>query len=242
MLRGYMKQIDARKKSVLIIPDTHCPYQHQDWLRFLTATQKQYQTKLALHLGDELDNHSLSFHDHDSDLYSAGDELNKAIELLHELEAMFPKLLLCDSNHGSLAIRRFKKNGIPMKYIRTLQEIYGTPGWSWNEDYIIKTVSGDIYVCHGKSATYGKLCKEVGMSSIQGHFHGKFEITYHHSVTATRWNMITGCLINRESLAFAYGKNHIPKPILGAGVITDAGLPLLIKMDLTKDGRWTGKI
>jgi hypothetical protein len=135
-----------------------------------------------------------------------------------------------------------KFHGLPISYIRPLAELYETPTWKWYEDIKLRTKQGDVYLCHGKSGAYNKLAREVGCSAIQGHFHGKFEITWCNSVHTERFNMFVGCGINRKSLAFAYGKNNIPQPILGCAVIDEEGNPILIKMRLNKSGRWDGKI
>lgn len=240
-----MKKINCKGKRVLIIPDQHFPYAHKDIIRFLKAVKKKYLDKnsIIINLGDEADNHSISFHDSDSELFSAGHELEQACAQLQGLEKVFPKMFICDSNHGSLAIRRFKKHGIPIKYLKSLNEVYGVGnGWSWHDDILLSTKLGDVYICHGKSAVYGKLCKEMGCHSIQGHFHGKFEITWHRSALGERFNMFSGCLIDQDELAFAYGKNHLPKPILGCSILSKEGYPRLIKMNLNSRGRWDGKL
>jgi len=240
-----MLEINAKNKRVLLISDQHFPYHHRDTHKFLEAIRDKYLTPydIIINGGDEVDNHAISFHPSDGDLPSAGDELDKAIRNIQHLEELFPEMYLCDSNHGSLAVRRFKFHGIPLRYLKSLNDIYGVnSNWKWNEDYLLKTKLGDVYICHGKSSVYGKLSKEVGCSAIQFHFHGKYEITWHSTVLGSRFNMFCGCLVDRDSLAMAYGKNHIPKPILGVGLISKDGIPALIKMNLDKKNRWDGKL
>lgn len=240
-----MKLINARNRSVLIISDTHAPYIHKDAYKFLRAIKRELldDNSIILHSGDEVDNHAISMHPSDCDLMSAGDELKEACSYMQGLENIFERICFLDSNHGSLAIRRFKLHGIPLQYLKSLNQVYGvSKKWSWHEDIILETKIGKVYLCHGKSSVYGKLAKEQGCSAIQGHYHGKFEITWHQSALSQRFNIFVGCLIDRESLAFAYGKNHIPKPILGVGMLTKEGYPKLVKMDLDAKGRWTGKL
>ena len=237
-----LKEIDARGKAVLIISDTHIPYEHFQYLDFVKAVNKKYKCKIQIHVGDEVDNHAISFHDSDAELYSAGHELQIAINMLEMWNKAFPKLILLDSNHGSLAFRRFKAAGIPITIMKPLKEIYNTPKWTWYEDVLIETHKGKVYGCHGKSGVHNKLSREMGCSAFQGHYHGKFEITWSRSILDERWNMFVGCGINRDSLAFAYGKNHLPKPILGCGVIDEKGIPHLVKMHLDENGHWTGKL
>lgn len=240
-----MLELNAKGKRVLVIPDLHMPYHHQDAMKFLRAIKNKYLEKnsLIINLGDEIDAHAISFHNSESELFSAGDELEQAKLYLSGLEDLFPNMHLLESNHGSLYIRRLKAHGIPITVLKPIDEILGvSKKWKWTEDILLKTKMGNIYMCHGKTSTYGKLCKEAGCSAIQGHFHGKFELTWHTSSTQTRFNLFSGCLIDRDSLAFSYGKNHIPKPILGATVLSKEGYPRLIKMELDKNNRWTGKL
>jgi hypothetical protein len=120
-----------------------------------------------------------------------------------------------------------KHSGVPIRALKPLEDLYEAPLWSWHDDILLRTNSGRVYLCHGKSGVYGKMPKEMGASCVQGHFHGKFEITYHKSVLGTRFNMFIGCLVDEHGLAMAYGKNHLPKPILGTGGLKSSGEPVL---------------
>ena len=59
--------------TILIISDMHIPYHHQDSLEFLKYIKNKHNPTRVICIGDELDKHSLSYHDHDPDLPSAGD-------------------------------------------------------------------------------------------------------------------------------------------------------------------------
>ncbi len=239
-------EINASRKRALIISDLHIPYHHPDAFKFLAAIKDKYLEKnsVIINLGDELDKHAISFHQSDSELFSAGDELEKAKEIIHMkggLHELFPKMNLCESNHGSLVYRKAKHHGIPLEYFRSYSEILETPKWAWHEDIVLKTKRGPVYITHGKSGIYGKLCKEEGMSCIQGHYHSKFEITWHKTKASERFNCFAGCLIDRQSMAFAYARNSIPKAVLGVAILSREGYPRLIKMDI-KNNRWTGNL
>jgi len=224
------------------VPDQHCPHDHQDALLFLEAVKKKHcdENSIYINLGDEIDGNQISFHEKDPDMpFSPTTELEAAVERIQEYYEIFPKMYVCDSNHGSLVYRRAKYAGIPKQCIKSYQEILGTPGWHWHEDYLLQTHVGDIYVCHGKTSGVGKLAKEMGTyGAIQGHTHSKFNINWFATATWDRFDSFSGCLIDRKSLAFAYGKNHIPKPILGCMIITKYGYPKLIKMVTNENDRW----
>lgn len=240
-----MKRLDAKGRRCLIIPDTHEPFGHPDYIPFLSAVKTKYldpskEEPLIIHLGDEVDGHCISFHSSEPDLpFSPSSELEKAIEKIDDLQQLFPKMFLCESNHGSLVYRRQKEAGLPRAVFKSYQEILQTPGWVWHEDYLLETKMGDIYICHGKTATTGKLAKEMGTyGAVQGHYHGRYQVHWSTTATGERFDAYSGCLIDRQSLAFAYGKNHIPKPILGCLLISKIGYPKMIRMITNENDRW----
>ena len=80
----------------------------------------------------------------------------------------------------------------------------------------------------------------IGCNFVQGHHHGVFDIAYLGTPYSLNWGMTVGCLIDDASLAFAYNKNTLKRPIIGCGAILD-GQPKLLPMILEKGGRWTGE-
>jgi len=237
-----VKLLNAKNKRCLVIPDAHAPFEHPDLYSFLIAVKEKYLDKnsLVINLGDEIDSHSISFHDTDPDMqFSPSGELEAAIDSIKRLEAIFPKMYLCESNHGSLVYRRQKHHGLPRHLFKSYNEILGVKKWSWHEEIILQTKMGDIYLCHGKTSANGKLVKEMGCyGAVQGHFHGKMQIIWQATAIDERFDAYAGCLIDRESMAFAYGKNHIPKPLLGCMIISKSGYPRIIKMNLDSKNRW----
>jgi len=238
----YRKHLVGLDQSVLIISDLHKPYSHPDAIPFLKAIKENYKPEIIINVGDELDKHAVSFHNSESSLFNADKELERAIEGIQELRDLFPKMFLCESNHGSMVYRRLKAEGIPIRNLKPLHELYDTPSWSWHHEIMIETHLGKVVIVHGKTSSKNKLASEFGCSAIQGHFHSLFEITWHQSVHSSRFNMIVGCLIDSDSMAFAYGKNFTKRPILGVGWLNELGEPSLIRMQLDSNGRWNGKL
>lgn len=236
-----MKKLDT--KRILVISDQHIPYHHPDMFRFLATVKRKYKPTLIVNIGDEIDNHDLSFHDSDRDLPSAGDELKKAISYLKIMEKMFPKMTLVDSNHGSLAIRKFKHHGIPMKFIASNQQIYGVSDkWQWVNELHVTLPNGQIcYFVHGISKNGRQLAAQRGVNTIQGHFHTEFRVDYISNPANLLWSMQVGCLIDKRSLAFAYDKLNLQRPVIGIGLVIDS-IPVLVPMILNKKSRWIGKL
>lgn len=230
-------------KSVLVISDQHYPYNHADILDFLTALKKKYKFDKIVNIGDELDFHALSFHDSDPDLMAAGEELEQAKRRMKPLMKLFPEMDLIESNHGSMVYRRQKAHGLPRFVIKSYRDVLEAPkGWHWHEDLVLRMNNGsDVYFCHGKIQDVLKHSMSMGMCVVTGHFHEKFEIRYWGNKLGLYWGMIVGCLVENSSLAFAYNKINLKRPIIGCGGIIN-GQPRLFPMVLKSNGRWNGEV
>lgn len=229
-------------KSILVISDMHHPYSHPDTLAFLKAVKAKYKPDTVVCIGDEIDAHAMSYHEHDPDLDSAGAELEKAIKGLKPLYKMFPNVTVVESNHGSMVARKAKTGGLPKKAIKSPGEILEAPkNWKWVFDVTINTALGPIYFCHGKSATPGRLASLYGCSCIQGHYHEKSQITYISTPERLMFDAHTGCLADDKSLALGYNKINPKRPIVSIIVVLN-GIPHIVPMILKKGGRWVGHL
>jgi hypothetical protein len=230
-------------KKILVISDQHMPFEHPDTFSFLAAIKRRYKPDRIINIGDEVDNNDISFHDSDKDLPSAGDELKLAMKKLKRLEQLFPIMTIVDSNHGSLAIRRFKHHGIPMKYLASNHQIYGVgKGWQWVNDINLTLPNGtNCYFVHGIAKNGKQLAAQRGTNVVQGHYHTEFRIDYISNPNNLLWSMQVGCLIDKKSLAFTYDKLNLQRPIIGVGMVINSQ-PLLLPMILNKKGRWVGKL
>jgi predicted MPP superfamily phosphohydrolase len=237
------KDIKGQKfRSVLCLSDQHHPYEHKDLMPFLKELNNKYKFDLVVNLGDEVDNHAISFHESEPELFSPGQELAKAIESLQPLYKLFPKMEVIDSNHGSLVFRKGKYAQLPSSVFKSSKEILKAPrGWNWSSDLTIQTELGPVYFHHGKSGQAGKLSRNMAMNTVQGHFHSKFQIDYWGSPAGLFWDMHAGCVVDDKSLAMAYNKTTLQRPVIGLGVIIN-GRPQLVPMHLDKRHRWTGRL
>lgn len=224
-----------------MLSDLHTPYEHPDTVPFLSDVKAKYDPDLVISVGDEVDNHAMSFHDSDSDLPSAGEELRLAIKALEPLYRMFPRMDIVDSNHGSMVYRKGKHHGIPRKYLRDYGEVLeAPPGWKWHNNLLVELPRNQLmYVIHGVRKDGMKLAQALGCCVVQGHYHTEFNIKYSSSPTQLYWSMQVGCMIDDDSLAFHYNKVTDMRPIIGCGIILD-GLPKLLPMVLDRDGKWIG--
>lgn len=236
---------DYRKDVILCVPDLHLPYEHPDALRFISAVIKQYDPNLIVNLGDMLDFHNISFHDSDPNLFSAGDELELAREKIAMWEKVIPEQYIVGSNHGDLPVRKFLNAGLPRQFLRSYNDIYGvSKSWKFIDDLTIETGSRylpDLYISHGIRKNASQVAQQRGQRFICGHFHENFEIQYAGNPNNLIWSVMSGCLIDKKSLAFNYNKLNLNRPVLGCTVIL-YGVPFLIPMILDKSGKWIKEI
>lgn len=241
---GVTDFLTARSDAIMVIPDIHAPYHHPDTMRFLRTVKGTFEPDLVVQLGDELDYHALSFHDSDPNLDSAGTELEKAKLFLAEMYEDFKDVLVCHSNHGSMVFRRAKAHGIPVQMIKSYRDVlfpdHKAPGWSWAASWRVRTQLGDVLFKHQTSGILGDAAHNAA-NLVVGHEHGKFGVEYSASSANLYYGMYCGCLIDKDSLAFAYGKHSLRKPIIGCAVILN-GRPVPIPMVLDTNGRWVGHL
>ncbi len=228
--------------SVLALPDLHVPFHHRDALAFLLAVRRHFRTDTTVCLGDEIDAHALSMHDHDSDGMSAQGEYEKSLDGLEPFYRAFPKCVSMHSNHTARPFRRASKFGIPSVYLRSYAEFMRAPkGWTWHESVEIDGVR----YSHGEgySGPLGALkCAQAHMQTVViGHLHSFAGVLWNANPRYLFAGLNAGCLIDRHTYAFNYAKHTPAKPILGCGVIRN-GVPQFIPMALTKAGRWTGDL
>jgi hypothetical protein len=229
--------------KILIISDLHYPYAHKDSLSFLKEVKSWLKPDKVVNIGDEVDYHAISFHDKDPDLDNATQELLRAREDIKKLEKVFPKMDLLHSNHGSLVFRKRKYHGLPNYIIKDYADILDVDkkNWKWYDKLLLTDKFGSYYFVHNMNKDPLKSSMSIGMNFIQGHFHTDFQLKYWSSPEALRWGMTVGCLIDKDSMAFAYSRVNIRRPILGCGIIQD-GIPQLIPMVLKKGNRWVGHL
>ena len=233
-----------KNDRIMIIGDTHAPYHHQDAIPFLEAMKRKYKPTRVVHIGDEVDRHKISFHDSDPDLMSDGDEIRESRVFLHELEKMFPKMDLLESNHGSLHYRKAFARGLSVENMRTYHELWQVgKGWEWHPEMKIRLPNKQwLYLNHGKSTIARKIALIEGCNVIQGHYHSQFCVDqWANSEGKRMWGMQVGCLVDTKSLAMKYSKNFTMAYVMGSAMVIDSE-PLLVPMKLNKRGRWIGKL
>ena len=217
-----------------IIGDTHIPFCLDGYLEFCQETFEAWDVERVIHIGDLIDNHSLSFHDSEPALKGANGEYLDAMEELQPWYDAFPKLELVLGNHDLIPARQLKKIGMDCDiWLRPLKEIYNMPkGWKIVEDVTIDNV---LYH-HGDTAcgvngfrndSIARMC-----STVTGHAHGNAGVSYTASNHRLIFGLAVGCGVDNKSMAMVYGKKFKHKPIVSCGIVIDGKLPVVEVMDL----------
>ena len=218
--------------NILIIADTHLPFAHRNYLEFCKQTEKKYKCEVVIHIGDLVDNHAISYHEHDPDGWSPAKEMKVADRYLVKWFKAFPRVKLCRGNHDRLVDRKAKTLGLPKRCFQSFREIWGLPkGW---EDAFKFEVDGTLFK-HGTkiSGRYAHVtaAERARQSTVIGHTHSSSGVEYMASEKDCIFGMNVGCGIDRKKYAFDYGQDFPRKPILSCGVILDKH-PLVIPMKL----------
>jgi len=234
-----------KKETVLVVSDLQIPFHHRDAFEFLKEVKRDYRPTSIVNIGDEVDMHALSDYDTDPDGWSAGHELERALEALPTLYRIFPVSRVCISNHTSRPFRRAYKYGIPRKFIRDYKEFLEAPeGWEWRDYWVVDGVRyehGDALGGGLGSTAASRAPLKNQRSTVFGHFHSSAGIAYSASPESLVFGMNVGCLIDFKSYAFKYAHAQKSRPVLGCGIV-DEGIPTFIPMLLDGRGRWVGKI
>jgi metallophosphoesterase superfamily enzyme len=220
--------------NVLVIGDTHLPYEHSGYLEHCIYVYKKFNCNKVVHIGDLLDQSALSFHEKDPDMPSGLDEYKLALEKLKCWKAAFPEMVICRGNHDELPSRKGRAGSIPEKFIKDLSDIYEFPsGWKFLDKY---ELDGVLYIhcpiASGKFP-YANIPMITQVNTVIGHAHTIAGVYYSASENSLIWGMSVGCGIDWNSRAFNYQKNIIRKPIVSCGVVLDNGrFPIILPMKI----------
>jgi hypothetical protein len=225
--------LDGNPDNVLVIGDTHLPFDRPGYLEFCRRVQEEFDCGTVVHIGDEVDNCAMSFHDHNPDGYGPHDEHILAKEKLQDWYAVFPEVKVCIGNHTALPFRRAFAYGIPSRFLKPYEEMWDAPkGWKWDTHWIIN----DVYYTHGTGqagpSAAIKRALNLRMPTVMGHIHSEAGVQYNVSPKDILWGMLVGCGVDDKEYAFEYAKDNPKKFIISCGVVLDGKIPIVIPMEL----------
>lgn len=219
------------KDHVLVIGDTHFPFEHKNYLEFCKEIRDRVKCGTVVHIGDLCDNHSLSMkYDANPDGMSPLDEIIATRKKIKLWERIFPRLFLCRGNHDKRADDHGKKVGIPSVCFRPFREIWELPkGWIDDLSFQIDGVKyfhGTGYTCHMRAATMAR------QSTVMGHIHHLCATGYTASDKDCIFGMAVGTGISVKEYAFEYERHFPRKPMVSCGVVLRGKECQVFKMEL----------
>lgn len=214
----------------LVISDLQIPFEHPHALSFCKSIKVGYNIpdNNVYCVGDEFDKYWAGLYRKDPDsLYTSSGEVYESIKRIKLWYDVFPTLKLCESNHGTRDRRLAFESGIPSIMMRQYRDVIECPKtWLWQKRWRVES-KYPFMVEHGDDYSgqfphvQAAICN--GMSTAIGHYHAKAGVEYIRTAGLNIWAAASGCLINEETYAFQYAKNHKYKPVLGVTVILGDG-------------------
>jgi len=216
-------------KNILIIGDTHLPYEKEGYLEFCQEQYQRFGCDSVVHVGDLIDSHATSHHPSVPEAYSSGDELAYTIQKLKAWYKAFPDVSVCYGNHDLRSFKIGAENGIAAKWMKGFAEVLEVPNWTFEESFEIN----DVTYIHGTGTTGAMAAKtralNIGQSVVMGHLHTEASIIYHQLRNKTIFGMLTGCGVSESSYGMNYAKNFPRKSIISCGIMLE-DQPILVMM------------
>jgi len=222
------------KDNVLIIADTHFPFEKKGYLEHCLNIRDKYNCGTIVHIGDEVDLCGISQWEKDPDGFSAGTEASLAQEKMKIWYKAFPEVKVCIGNHTARPFRLARANGMPKKFIKTYEDAWEAPkGWKWAEHW---EIDGVLYT-HGTGFSGANAAIRIAtrhrQNTVVGHIHSEAGVQYSASKIDLIWGLQVGGALDDSSYAAYYAKDQLKKSIVGCGVVLDKGkLPLFEPMIL----------
>ena len=220
--------------NVGIIGDTHEPFCVTGYRNFCYDLFDRYGCSTIIHIGDEVDNHALSYHENAEGSLDALREAELAQAAMDKWYRTFPDVRVCVGNHSALPFRKATTHGIPKRFLKSYEQIWKAPkGWTWDMQY---EIDGVLYE-HGtgSSGINGARNRAIAnrQSTTIGHLHSAGGVSYMASRNDIIFGLNVGCGFDVSSYAASYGKHFPRKPTIGAGVVLAGGkVGFFIPMDL----------
>ena len=148
--RKAFEHLNKKERRILVIGDLHAPFTLSGYLEHCKEVYSNYNCNQVIYIGDILDNHAFSFHVPDPSGLSPGNELLLAKEHIQEWYEAFPVADVLIGNHDRMAARKAMNGGIPSEWIKSYNDVLGTPKWNWCETIVYD----DVLFEHGEGTSF----------------------------------------------------------------------------------------
>ena len=221
------ENITSDEKRFLVIGDLHEPFSLDGYLEHCIETYQKWNCNHVIFIGDIIDNHFASYHETDPDGFSAGDELDYAIDRVADWYEAFPDADVLIGNHDALIQRKIYSGGLPKRWIKSYNEVLGTPNWRWHETLIIN----DICFEHGIGGQAITKAKNNMMSSVCGHIHTEAYVKWFVGKRFKIFAMQIGSGLDAKAYSAAYAR-AFKKQCISCGVILGNKIAFNVMMNL----------
>lgn len=232
--RGYLMTKRKYTGNILVIGDTHIPYERDGYLDFCLDVQREYKCDHVFHAGDFADWHGISYHENEEDALKSKDELILTRKKAISWGKAFKEMAITIGNHDALIARNAKTHGLPIDIFKPMNDILETPyTWKWG----MKFIFNNVLFTHGTGFS-GKYPHATAMTNhrsnvVIGHCHSVSGVAHSATYHDIIWGMCVGCGIDDSCPAFNYGRGLAKRSIISCGVILENGrIPLTITMPL----------
>lgn len=209
--------------NVLVIGDLHSPFELKGYLEFCREQQERFNCGTVVFIGDLIDSHFSSYHETNPDGFSAGLELETAINRLQEWYYTFPQAVVTIGNHDRIIARKLYTSGISARWLKPIEEVLNTPTWKFVEEFIH---NGVLYI-HGEGGTAKTKMQQEHISVVQGHNHTECYIDFNMTKSGVKFSMQVGTGIDFKQYAFGYAQRG-KTPMTSCGVILNGTQPIII--------------
>jgi len=238
-VRGHIRRTNktikavGKNKIILVIGDTHFPFEHPNYLEFLKQTAKEYKVTDIVHIGDMCDNSAISRHQTETCAMDATTEYQKALECVQRYAKVFPKLKYVLGNHSLIPLRQCATMGIPKEFIKGTSELWNFPQeWEVAERYIIDNVLYEHGIGYGgKNGALDKANNSM-MSCVIGHSHAFGGCQYKSNSEKLIFGLNAGAGVDISAYAFNYGKFSKNRETLGCGIVLNQSKAIFVPMGL----------
>ncbi len=212
-----------KKENTLVIADLHLPFSRKGYLEHCAKVREDYNCKRVVFIGDIIDNHYSSYHEQDPDGYSAGEELERAVDQVAQWYKVFNKAEVTLGNHDQIVQRQAYTAGLSNRWIKGYSDVLKTKNWNFGISFQHDSV---LYIhgsrSSGQSAAISKV-KEWGVSVVQGHIHTECSVIWTAHRASRKFGMIVGWGGDEDTYAFAYGRDFPKRGVVSCGVILNGG-------------------
>ncbi len=212
----------ADEEVVLVIGDTHAPCLHPRYIDHCLGVAEFWGATRAVHIGDLVDNHCLSFHLREPRLKSVDAEYRKALRQVRQIVDAFDMPVdLMLGNHDVLHARWAKEVGLDQSiHMRCFSEIWELPSnWTIHPRYSQLKIGSTLYQHGDRGRGNALLNAQTDFSSlVQGHHHQLSSVSFVQNASKRIYAVQTGCGVSHKHLSQSYGRKYAGRPVLSCAV------------------------